>query len=114
MFKYRHLIAVIIIVIIIIILDIILENITNNSIKGINKKLSKINSLLLEIQEEENEEKIKKVRKTSKEMIKEWNSHETFLSCYIEHDQIEKIDSKIKVINTLIIIKNYRRCYANN
>lgn len=114
MFKYRHLIAVIIIVIIIIILDIILENTTNSSINGINKNLSKMYDILYEINENEDEMKYKDVQKTSKEMIKDWESNGRFLNCYIEHDQIERIESKIKVINTQINIKNYRRCHANN
>ena len=105
MYKYRHLVAAILIVIVIIILDIILENFTNKKIEAINKNLSEIEKIIQE--DKYDDVTSKKMEDKYKAMIKKWDSSQKILSCYIEHDQIEKIDSKIKIIKTQIESKSY-------
>ena len=100
--KYRHLIFAIAIVIIIIILDIIFENYSKSIIKKVNVNIDKIYK---EFEENNyNENKLEKLAKNSKN---EWEKKEKFLSCFIEHDEFEKINIKLNILYIKIKNKNW-------
>ena len=98
--KYKTLIIAIIIIIIVIILDIILENYSKKSIEKVNDNIDKIYNLF-EVKENYD---IDKLDELSKNARKEWKKREKILSCFIEHDEIEKINIKLDML--CIQIKN--------
>lgn len=110
--KFKQLIAIIIIVIVIIILDFILEKNTNNVINIMNEKLTVVDEMLEEIDSTEEKSKDvsniseKDIKKATSEMVEEWSKKEKILTCYIEHDEIEKINDKIKLVKKQVKIEN--------
>lgn len=97
--RYKTLIFAISILIIIIILDIIFENYSKNSIEKINSNIDKIGKAF-EI-EGENYDK-EKLEKFSEKARDEWRKREDILSCFIEHDEVEKINTKLDVLYTQV------------
>lgn len=97
--KYKHLMIAIIIIIIVIILDIIFENYTRQSIQKINNPIEKISRILERNQEEYD---AKELEKLSKMATDEWEKREKILTCFIEHEEIEKVNVKLHLLNTEI------------
>ena len=99
--KYKSLIIAITIIIIVIILDIIFENYSRISIKKLNGNIEKINKIFESQPLNTNMEKLEKLSNNSRE---EWKKREKFLSCFIEHDEVEKIEIKLDIL--YVQIKN--------
>lgn len=99
--KYKTLIIAIVIVIIVIILDIIFENYSKNSIQKVNKNIDKLYTIFEDEKENYDSKKLEKLAINAR---KEWKKREDILSCFIEHDEIEKINSKLDVL--YVQIKN--------
>ena len=97
--RYKTLIFAISILIIIIILDIIFENYSKNAIEKINSNIDKIGKAF-EI-EGENYDK-EELEKLSGKAKNEWRKREDILSCFIEHDEVEKINIKLDVLYTQV------------
>ena len=97
--RYKTLIFAISILIIIIILDIIFENYSKNAIEKINSNIDKIGKAF-EI-EGENYDK-EKLENFSEKARDEWRKREDILSCFIEHDEVEKINTKLDVLYTQV------------
>ena len=97
--RYKTLIFAISILIIIIILDIIFENYSKNAIEKINSNIDKIGKAF-EI-EGENYDK-EELEKLSGKARNEWRKREDILSCFIEHDEVEKINIKLDVLYTQV------------
>ena len=97
--RYKTLIFAISILIIIIILDIIFENYSKNAIEKINSNIDKIGKAF-EI-EGENYDK-EELEKLSEKARDEWRKREDILSCFIEHDEVEKINTKLDVLYTQV------------
>lgn len=102
--KYKTLIIGIIIVIIVIILDIIFENYSKSSIKKVNGNIDKIYNLFEENEENYDKEKLEKI---SQEARLEWRKREKILACFIEHDEIEKINIKLDMLFSQIKDENW-------
>lgn len=97
--KYKHLITALVIISIVIILDIIFENYTKNVIQKINGNIEKIDQIF---ERGQNQYSQKKLRKLSQNATKEWEKREKVLTCFIEHEEVEKIDVKLRLLNTQI------------
>ena len=95
--RYKTLIFAISILIIIIILDIIFEN---YSFLGRRKTLIDKIGKAFEI-EGENYDK-EELEKLSEKARDEWRKREDILSCFIEHDEVEKINIKLDVLYTQV------------
>ncbi|MFG6319394.1 MAG: DUF4363 family protein [Clostridia bacterium] len=77
---------------IIVILEIILGNCTDEFIDKTSKQLEDLKIALLEENGEE-------TKKKSKELSNVWDESENKLCYFIEHDELEKISSKIAIIS---------------
>lgn len=86
MSNFKQLITIAIVISIIIVADIIIENYTKKIIDDVYVKLDKIDELLA------NDEDAKK---EAKELASKWEEIEKIMSCYTEHDEIEKIGNSI-------------------
>ena len=96
---FKQIISIIIIVIIIIILDFILEGYTKHAVNTMTDTLKEIDEL---IAKEDNKSKDK-----SKELVKKWDDLQQLLTCYIEHDEIEKVGDKVALLEKQVKIENY-------
>ncbi len=98
--KFKTLIIAIVIVIIVIILDIIFENYSRASIKKVNGNVEKIYSFLKEQPQNNNYQDYEKSRieNLALNARSEWKKREKILSCFVEHDEVEKIEIKLDIL----------------
>ena len=96
--KYRHLLIAIFIIIMVIILNIIFENYSSKVIEKVNENIKKIEEILQEDQNTFEISDIKKMEKLIGETIKHWEKKSGILTCFIEHEEIEKINLKLHLL----------------
>ena len=82
------------------------ENITTNSVKNINESLAYIRELV-------NEEKNDEIDNEIKIIEEHWNEIKEKLSFYIEHNEIEKVDTEITVLKSNIETRSYDECIVS-
>lgn len=87
----KEIVLCVVIVLSIITGDIFLQNHTNNSLNKINEKLSVLRS---EIKETDNFD-MKKIE----EIDNEWEESFEVLTCYLEHEELEKIKTQLVIIS---------------
>lgn len=102
--KYKQLIFAIVIIIIVIILDIIFENYSKKSVKIIEGKVKKIYEIF-EVNEKDYD--VKELKKLSSSAIKDWEKRFDILACYMEHEEVEKINVNLKLLNCEIKNANW-------
>lgn len=102
--KYRHLFFAILIVIIVIILDIIFENYSSKIIEKVDGSVKKIDSILKEDQNNFDVSNAEKLEKLANKATKDWEKKSGIMSCFIEHEEIEKINVKLHLLE--IELKN--------
>ena len=88
----------------VIILNIIFENYASKVIEKVNGNVKKIDKILQEDQNTFKISDIKKMEKLIEKTIKHWEKKSGILTCFIEHDEIEKINAKLHLLE--IELKN--------
>ena len=96
-YKNRQLVFAVVIIIIVIFLDIIFEKYTNGVIKNIDNEIEKISNILNDKNGLETL-KAKDLMDLSNIIIKDWEKEMQFLTCFIEHEEIEKINVKLHLL----------------
>ena len=102
--KYRHLIFALFIIIMVIILDIIFENYSSKTIEKVNGNIQKINKILEEDKNQFTASETSELEKIIKKTIENWEKKAGILTCFIEHEEIEKINVKLHLVE--IELKN--------
>lgn len=98
MSSLKKVIAIIIIIIIVIISDIILAN---NTKKYVNNMMSLLNDIDYSLENETiNKKNIEKIEN-------KWKNIEKVISCYIDHDEVEKISKEIVMLKRQVEIDEY-------
>lgn len=101
----KELIISVIIIIVIIAGDIFTTKYTNKSIKTTTQSLSEIRKEM----EKENEEDIDadKLKEQIRDIRNEWNKKHKKLAIYIEHDELEKIETDLAGLNGYLDKEEY-------
>ena len=101
----KELVISVIIVVVIIAGDIFTTKYTNKSIEIATQSLSEIRKEM----EKENEEDINKdkLKEQIKEIRDDWNERHKKLAIYIEHDELEKVDTNITALKSFIETNEY-------
>jgi hypothetical protein len=110
MARYKQLIFSLIIIIIVIVLDIIFEKITIKDLDEINEMLGTLDKKVVEvdkISENENYKNQDELEEESQKIVDKWEKIHKVLACYIEHDEIEKVADKLKLIQKQIKIQEF-------
>lgn len=98
----KELIICIFIIALIIIGNVITQNYTNECVSQINKKLDTLKEIsLAKDTDSEN------INKQIREIEDDWNFFQETLSYYIEHDELEKVETQIFNIKGFYEIKKY-------
>jgi len=100
--KYKHLIFAIVIIIIVIVSDIIFEKYTKKSIETININIEKIYNTFEKDSKEYDKEELEEF---AKQAMDEWEKRADMLACFIEHEEVEKINAKLHLLD--IELKNF-------
>jgi hypothetical protein len=101
---YKEIIICILVVIFIFSMDLISNNYTKNVFFNINDELSNLRNEITS--EDKNEEKIKE---KMKEIEEKWHKNINLLSCYLEHNELEKVQRQITLIKGNIDVKEYNQ-----
>lgn len=101
----KELVISVIIVVVIIAGDIFTTKYTNKSIEIATQSLSEIRKEM----EKENEEDINKdkLKEQIKEIRDDWNEKHKKLAIYIEHDELEKIETNLASLNGYLDMEEY-------
>ncbi len=109
---HKEMVIVILIVILIIVGNVLTQNYTKESVKIMQESLGEIREDL----ENNNESGI--VEEKVSELNKKWENRSNNLTYYLEHDELEKIESELTALNSNILTRNYEqgrenldRCY---
>ena len=105
----KEMVIVIILLIIVLILSYILQRYTSNSIKKTDDKLNDLAIITEKLINEKDikDEEIEKMKKELKELEEEWNKTNNWMSFYLEHDELEKVNNLMVTIKKNIEIKDY-------
>ncbi len=93
-----------VIVILIIIGNIVTQNFTVDSVETITNQLSELKTVIFEKEENINEEEIKN---KLEEIEKNWESRHDKLAYYIEHDELEKVETNLTSLRSFIETNKY-------
>lgn len=92
---YKETIICILIIILIIILDIFTQNYTK---KSSNEIIECLSELKIEIENDN----LKKAQEKIEELDKKWDNKHDKLAYYIEHDELEKVDTAIVQVKSFV------------
>lgn len=102
---YKELIIITIVIILIVRLDIITGNYTKDSVVIISNKLNELRGYILE------ENKEKAVNKMQ-EIKDKWEERYKVLAFYIEHDELEKVETELTGLAADLNVEEYKHCIA--
>lgn len=99
---YKELIICIVVILIVVVLNICTEKYTKESVTLITDNLD---TLKLAIQEKNNEETSKQIN----DIIEEWDNRYKKLAYYIEHDELEKVETELVALKANIEVEEYEQ-----
>lgn len=102
---HKELIICIILVILIIIGDIITQNYTKNTVNYITNELETLKQGLIEKSKEQSDDKINKIDE-------KWNEAHDKLAYYIEHDELEKVETNFTACKSLAKTEEYEQAIS--
>lgn len=105
---YKEIIISLVIIIGIFILNNVTENYTKDSLEIMSKKFVEVREELLE-----DEQKKEPLIKKSEELIANWDSRSQTLAYYIEHDELEKVDTYLVALKSNIESEDYEQAVEN-
>lgn len=97
---YKELIICLIIIVLVVVLSIITEKNTQTTIYEMDEKLSKLEEKMLN-KESEN------CSKLMEEVLNTWNTKKQILEYYIEHDELEKVETELYELKAKIQTEDY-------
>lgn len=104
---FKELVICIIIVVLIFAGNIITQNYTNSSINITSEELNKLREEIIkeEVNSEISNQKIN-------EIYNDWNNRHKNLAYYIEHDELEKVETDLSALKGYIEIEEYKEAVA--
>lgn len=99
---YKEIIICSIIIVFVVILNIITMNYTQNVVEVICSDLNNLKNDLLEEKEEN-----KVIKNNYKEVMDKWKEKYEVLAYYIEHDELEKVETELTALEASIDVDEY-------
>lgn len=93
-----------IIIVAIIILNVITQNYTKECVQVVNDKLKNLREELIQENVEED-----KVKETSNQIMENWQYRYQRLAYFIEHDELEKVETELTSLKANIEMKEYEQ-----
>ena len=101
---YKEIIVCILVVILIISMDLISNNYTKKVFFSINDSLGNLRNEMLK-----EDKDVNKINDEITKVEQEWNSKLNLLSCYIEHNELEKVARQLTLIKGNIDVGEYNQ-----
>ena len=99
---YKEIVVCFLVVIFIISIDLISNNYTKKTFSNINENLNNLRNEMIKENKDEN-----KIADNLKKVEQEWNKNLNLLSCYIEHNELEKVIRQLTLIKGNIDVEEY-------
>lgn len=101
---YKEIVVCIFVVILIISMDFVSNNYTKKTFSNINDNLNNLRNEMIK----ENKDK-GQIDENVKKVEQEWNKNLNLLSCYIEHNELEKVIRQLTLIKGNIDVEEYNQ-----
>lgn len=101
---YKEIIVCILVVILIISMDLLSNNYTKKVFFSINESLGNLRNEMLKEDKDQN-----KINDEITKVEQEWNKKLNILSCYIEHNELEKVARQLTLIKGNIDVGEYNQ-----
>lgn len=101
---YKEIIVCILVVILIISMDLLSNNYTKKVFFSINDSLGNLRNEMLKENKDAN-----KINDGIRKIEQEWNTKLNLLSCYIEHNELEKVARQLTLIKGNIDVEEYNQ-----
>lgn len=101
---YKEIIVCILVVILIISMDLLSNNYTKKVFFSINDSLGNLRNEMLK-----EDKDVNKINDEITKVEQEWNSKLNLLSCYIEHNELEKVARQLTLIKGNIDVGEYNQ-----
>ena len=102
---YKEIKIIVVVIGLIIGLDIITNNYTKQSLERITSKLNALREYVLNEDKQNAEEQMRIVKEI-------WEERYKTLAFYIEHDELEKVETELTKLLAYINVKEYKECIA--
>ena len=104
----KEIIVCIIIVITIIVGNIVTQNYTLNSVETLTEEIGKVKELALKLDEGETKPQIEnEIKEKMGKTNANWHKRHDKLAYFIEHDELEKVETDLTALNSFIETKEY-------
>lgn len=100
---FKEILIIIVVIVLVVSLDVISNNYTKSAVEELSKEL---NILRIEVLEE-NQEKVKNQMQTVKD---KWAEKYNVMAYYIEHDELEKVETELVRLAADIDMGEYKHC----
>lgn len=101
---YKEMWISILVVIIVFSADIVGNNYIKNSVKNMEVSL---NNIRYELEKDEKDEKV--IKEIVEDIKQKWRNKNEKLSYYIEHDELEKVETELYALNANVDTKDYEQ-----
>ena len=101
---YKEIIVCILVVILIFSMDLLSNNYTKKVFFSINDSLGNLRNEMLK-----EDKDVNKINDEITKVVQEWNSKLNLLSCYIEHNELEKVARQLTLIKGNIDVEEYNQ-----
>ena len=105
----KEIIISIIVITMVIIGNIVTQNNTKKTVAKLNEKLANLKNSLIDVIDDnkKKDENYLKYKEKSSDIRNRWDEMQELLSFYIEHDELEKVETQLAVINGQMESKLY-------
>lgn len=102
---YKEIIIIVVVISLIVGLDIITNNYTKQSLEMITNELNILRQHILSEDKQKAEEQMQIVKE-------KWEERYKTLAFYIEHDELEKVETELTGLSADINVEEYKHCIA--
>lgn len=100
---YKEIIIIIVAITLVISLDIVTNNYTKETVEIMRGKLSILREYIFEENKEESDLQIPDIEK-------EWDERYKILAFYLEHDELEKVNTELTSLKAFLNMEEYSEC----
>lgn len=100
---YKEIIIIIVAITIVVSLDIVTNNYTKDTVNIMREKLSVLREYIFEKNKEKSDSQIPDIEN-------EWNERYKILAFYLEHDELEKVNTEITSLKAYLNMEEYSEC----
>lgn len=100
---YKEIIIIIVVIALVVGIDIVSNDYLKDSVKELSKELNELKKPILEEKKSDAQNQMQKIKKIWKERYK-------VLAYYIEHDELEKVETELVRLSSDIDMADYKHC----